>query len=91
MTAVENRNDYELGRVNVTDRDDTGTKNWKAKYFILNDYRGNFAVRTDPITNQGVLTVVKVKPGRGREEGMVPKHSQKQGQQCGSLLNIEHY
>lgn len=67
MTAVENRNDYELGRVNVTDRDDTGTKNWKARYFISNDYRGNFAVHTDPITNQGVLTVVKVKPGRGRE------------------------
>ncbi|XP_024658265.2 cadherin-15 [Maylandia zebra] len=59
MTAVENRNDYELGRVNVTDRDDTGTKNWKARYFISNDYRGNFAVHTDPITNQGVLTVVK--------------------------------
>lgn len=83
MTAVENRNDYELGRVNVTDRDDTGTENWKARYSIVNDHGGNFAVRTDPITNQGILTVVKVKPERGREEGMFPKHSQKQGQQCG--------
>lgn len=67
MTAVENRNDYELGRVNVTDRDDAGTGNWEARYSISNDHGGKFAVRTDPITNQGVLTVVKVKPGRGSE------------------------
>ncbi|XP_030581988.1 cadherin-15 [Archocentrus centrarchus] len=59
MTTVENRNDYELGRVNVTDRDDPGTRNWEAKYSVFNDHRGNFAVRTDPVTNQGVLTVVK--------------------------------
>ncbi|XP_005466973.1 cadherin-15 [Oreochromis niloticus] len=59
MTAVENRNNYELGRVNVTDRDDTGTGNWEARYSIGNDHGGNFAVHTDPITNQGVLTVVK--------------------------------
>lgn len=60
MIAVENRKDYEIGRVNVTDRDDQGTKNWEAKYFITNDPDGFFAVSTDPATNQGVLTVVKV-------------------------------
>lgn len=60
MTAVENRKDYEIGRVNVTDRDDPGTGNWEAKYSITNDPKGNFKISTDPATNQGVLTVVKV-------------------------------
>uniref|UniRef100_A0A8C4I6P9 Cadherin 15, type 1, M-cadherin (myotubule) n=1 Tax=Dicentrarchus labrax TaxID=13489 RepID=A0A8C4I6P9_DICLA len=59
MIAVENREDYEIGRVNVTDRDDRGTGNWEAKYLIANDPNGNFAISTDPATNQGVLTVVK--------------------------------
>lgn len=62
MIGVENRKDYEIGRVNVTDRDD-GTGNWEAKYFIANNPDGNFAIKTDPATNQGVLTVVKVQPG----------------------------
>lgn len=60
MTAVENRKDNEIGRVNVTDRDDHGTENWKAKYFISNDPSGNFAIASDPATNQGILIVVKV-------------------------------
>lgn len=59
MVAVENRRDYEIGRVNVTDRDDRGTGNWEAKYSISNDPKGNFAISTDPATNQGVLTVVE--------------------------------
>lgn len=52
--------DYEIGRVNVTDRDDRETGNWEAKYLISNDPDGNFAISTDPATNQGILTVVKV-------------------------------
>ncbi|XP_058484743.1 cadherin-15 isoform X2 [Solea solea] len=59
MTAVENRHDYEIGRVNASDRDDRGTGNWEARYFISNDPEGNFAIATDPETNQGVLSVVK--------------------------------
>lgn len=59
VTAVENRNGYEVARVNVTDRDDRGTRNWLAKYSISNDPEGHFAIATDPATNQGVLTVVK--------------------------------
>ncbi|XP_068586775.1 cadherin-15 [Cebidichthys violaceus] len=59
MSAVENRKDYEIGRVNVTDRDDRGAGNWEAKYFISNDPEGNFAISTDPGSNEGVLTVVK--------------------------------
>lgn len=60
MIAVENRKDYEIGRVNVTDRDDLGTGNWEARYFITNDPDGKFAISTDPATNQGIVTVVKV-------------------------------
>ncbi|XP_074471499.1 cadherin-15 [Sebastes fasciatus] len=68
MTAVENRKDYDIGRVNVTDRDDRGTGNWEAKYFISNDPEGNFAIRTDPATNEGVLTVVKPLDYEGQNE-----------------------
>ncbi|XP_070685776.1 cadherin-15 [Pempheris klunzingeri] len=59
MIAVENRKDYEIGSVNVTDRDDQGTGNWEARYVISNDPDGKFSISTDPTTNQGVLTVVK--------------------------------
>lgn len=46
--------------MNVTDRDDHGTGNWEAKYLISNDPGGNFAIITDPNTNQGIVSVVKV-------------------------------
>ncbi|KAF7664714.1 hypothetical protein LDENG_00167680 [Lucifuga dentata] len=60
MTGVENRKDYEIGRVNVTDRDDRGTGNWEAKYVISDgDPHNHFAISTDPASNQGVVTVVK--------------------------------
>ncbi|KAM4592517.1 cadherin-15 isoform 2-T2 [Odontesthes bonariensis] len=59
MTAVENELNYEIGRVNVTDKDDRQTGNWEAKYSISNDPKRNFAIRTDPATNQGVLIVLK--------------------------------
>ncbi|XP_054626807.1 cadherin-15 isoform X2 [Dunckerocampus dactyliophorus] len=59
MTAVENRRNYEIGRVNVTDIDDRGTGNWEARYFISNDPYRNFAITTDAATNQGILMVVQ--------------------------------
>lgn len=59
MLAVENRQDFEVGRVNVTDRDDRGTGNWEVKYSIYNDPHRSFSIRTDPSTNQGILTVAK--------------------------------
>ena len=65
MTAVENRVAYEIGRVNVTDRDDRGTKNWEVKYSISGDPDHKFAVRTDPSTNQGVVTVIQVQLEEG--------------------------
>nr|XP_057944744.1 cadherin-15 [Doryrhamphus excisus] len=59
MIAVENRRNYEIGRVNVTDIDDRGTGNWEARYFISNDPYRNFAITTDSVTNQGILMVVQ--------------------------------
>lgn len=59
MKAEENRYDYEIGRVNVTDKDDPGTGNWAVKYSIINDPDGHFAMSTDPTTNQGIVRVVK--------------------------------
>ncbi|XP_061101049.1 cadherin-15 [Conger conger] len=60
VTAVENRELAEIGRVDVTDEDKPGSENWRAKYTVVRgDPQGHFAVRTDPVTNQGILSVVK--------------------------------
>lgn len=80
MVAVENRREYEIGRVNVTDRDDRGTGNWEAKYSISNDPQRNFAISTDPATNQGVLTVVQVPATRYTSGGIKAE----------KLFNIHH-
>uniref|UniRef100_A0A3Q3WXK7 Cadherin domain-containing protein n=1 Tax=Mola mola TaxID=94237 RepID=A0A3Q3WXK7_MOLML len=68
FTAAENRMGGEIGRVNVTDRDDRGTGNWEAKYTISNDPEGNFDISADPATNQGILTVVKPLDFEAQEE-----------------------
>ncbi|KAI1889917.1 hypothetical protein AGOR_G00167850 [Albula goreensis] len=60
MTAVENRQIDDIGRVNATDRDVPGTVNWRAKYTVAKgDPYGHFSIRTDAETNQGILSVVK--------------------------------
>ncbi|XP_046897810.1 cadherin-15 [Hypomesus transpacificus] len=69
LSAVENRIDHEIGRVNVVDNDDPGTGNWEAKYTIAeSDQFSNFAIETDPLTNEGILTVVKPLDFEGRSE-----------------------
>lgn len=51
----------DVGRLEVEDRDLPGSPNWAAKFTILEgDPDGHFAIRTDPKTNEGVLSVVKV-------------------------------
>ncbi|CAL8362189.1 unnamed protein product [Gadus morhua 'NCC'] len=60
VSAVENRIDFELCRVNATDRDEPGTGNWEIKYTLTRgNPGGHFVVHTDPLSNQGVLTLVK--------------------------------
>lgn len=60
MYAMENKYIAEMGRVNATDKDQKGGDNWKIKYTIVNP-SGHFAIRTDPVSNQGIISVVKVR------------------------------
>uniref|UniRef100_A0A8C1FVP0 Cadherin 26, tandem duplicate 2 n=1 Tax=Cyprinus carpio TaxID=7962 RepID=A0A8C1FVP0_CYPCA len=49
----------EVLRLQVTDKDVRGSKAWKAKYTIHEDKNEVFKIETDPVTNEGILTVVK--------------------------------
>ena len=58
----ENKIDVEILRVAVEDKDLINTSNWRANYTILKgNENGNFKIVTDPKTNEGVLSVVKVR------------------------------
>ncbi|KAI7813849.1 cadherin-15 isoform X1 [Triplophysa rosa] len=60
MYALENKHIAEVGRINATDKDQRGGVNWKMIYKISSgDPAGHFSVRTDPVTNQGIISVVK--------------------------------
>ena len=61
MEAAEAVSGVEVGRLEVEDRDLPGSPNWAAQFTILDgDPDGQFTIRTDPRTNEGVLSVVKV-------------------------------
>lgn len=47
-------------RLHVTDKDSPNSPAWRAKYTIHGDVGGHFKIETDPETNDGILTVVKV-------------------------------
>uniref|UniRef100_A0A8C4Q2Z6 Cadherin domain-containing protein n=1 Tax=Eptatretus burgeri TaxID=7764 RepID=A0A8C4Q2Z6_EPTBU len=56
----ENVNNIEVGRVKVTDMDSQGSDAWKASYQITNgNEAGHFKIETDPVTNEGVIYVIK--------------------------------
>ncbi|XP_062845618.1 cadherin-15 [Trichomycterus rosablanca] len=60
MSGVENKANFDLGRVNATDKDQKNGENWRITYSIISgDPTGNFAIRTDPVTNQGIISVMK--------------------------------
>ncbi|MGH0149405.1 UNVERIFIED_CONTAM: hypothetical protein FKN15_038253 [Acipenser sinensis] len=56
----ENKKDVLLLRIPVDDMDLVNTSNWKAK-FVINkgNENGNFRIETDPVTNEGLLYVIK--------------------------------
>ncbi|RXM91649.1 Cadherin-4 [Acipenser ruthenus] len=54
------RNSKVVANLTVIDRDQPHTANWNAVYRIVSgDPSGHFTIRTDPVTNDGMVTVVK--------------------------------
>lgn len=57
----ENRVETVVANLTVMDRDQPHSANWNAVYRIISgDPSGHFSIRTDPVTNEGMVTVVKV-------------------------------
>lgn len=58
----ENKVNVVVTNLTVVDRDQPHSPNWNAVYRIVSgDPTGHFTIRTNPITNEGMLTVFKVK------------------------------
>ncbi|XP_068172386.1 cadherin-4 [Antennarius striatus] len=56
----ENKVNVVVTNLTVVDRDQPHSPNWNAVYRIVSgDPSGHFTIRTNPITNDGMLTVVK--------------------------------
>ncbi|NXC91107.1 CAD15 protein, partial [Cercotrichas coryphoeus] len=70
MEVEEQAVGVDVGKVFVHDKDLAGSPSWLAKFTILEgDPEGAFAIRTDPHTNDGVLSVVKVGTGQPGDTG----------------------
>uniref|UniRef100_A0A8D2DMA3 Cadherin-15 n=1 Tax=Sciurus vulgaris TaxID=55149 RepID=A0A8D2DMA3_SCIVU len=68
MEAAEAVSGVDVGRLEVEDRDLPGSPNWVARFTILEgDPDGQFTIRTDPKTNEGVLSVAKPLDHESRE------------------------
>ncbi|XP_068116135.1 cadherin-15 isoform X2 [Hyperolius riggenbachi] len=60
LEVPEQSSGVDIGRVSVTDRDLRGSPNWLVRYSIISgDPQGAFSIRTDPQTNEGILSVAK--------------------------------
>uniref|UniRef100_A0A8C6UW56 Cadherin-4 n=1 Tax=Neogobius melanostomus TaxID=47308 RepID=A0A8C6UW56_9GOBI len=56
----ENRVDVVVANLTVIDADQPHSPNWNAIYRIISgDPTGHFTIRTDPVSNDGMVTVVK--------------------------------
>lgn len=57
----ENRVNVIVANLTVTDKDQPHTPAWRTVYRIIaGDPAGHFSIPTDPTTNEGLITVVKV-------------------------------
>lgn len=62
-----------VANLTVMDRDQPHSPNWNAFYRIISgDPSGHFSVRTDPVTNEGMVTVVKVGSLPASHRGFCP-------------------
>ncbi|XP_060773616.1 desmocollin 2-like protein isoform X2 [Neoarius graeffei] len=58
--VLENTADVLVSRIDVNDKDLKNTPNWKAVYEITKgNESGNFSIKTDPVTNDGLIYVTK--------------------------------
>lgn len=75
----ENRVDVIVANLTVTDKDQPHTPAWNAMYRMTGgDPTGRFTILTDPNSNDGLVTVVKVRracvPGSSAEMEEVEEH-----------------
>ena len=89
--VMEMESDKEILRVGVEDKDTPYSPGWKAKYyFIKGNEDNNYALTTDPKTNEGVLTVIKVHFGipRLKNSGTTRTFVQPNSELCGAFADI---
>ncbi|CAM9250374.1 unnamed protein product, partial [Lampetra fluviatilis] len=65
-SPAENKVGLHLLSVPVVDRDEVNSSNWRATFHIVQGNEGgHFAIHTHPLSNHGLLTLVKVHPATG--------------------------
>lgn len=61
LGEIKERNSgEEVLRLSVSDSDSKGSSAWRAKFTIHGDPENYFQIHTDPKSNDGILTIIKV-------------------------------